>query len=74
MNTMTSEEPKDQTGNYAEERLLPFYTLLSISSSRSLVVDLIYMEENLMSLEKLDRASPDLWPEQSEYISRNAML
>ena len=74
MNIMTSEEPKDQTGKYAEERLLPLYTLVSIYSSLSLVVDLIYMEENLMSLEKLDRASPDLWPEQSEYILRNAML
>lgn len=33
--------------------------------------DLSCVEESLMSLEKLDRASPDLWPEQSEYISEN---
>ncbi|XP_034951438.1 protein lin-52 homolog isoform X2 [Chelonus insularis] len=31
------------------------------------------MEESLMSLEKLDRSSPDLWPEQSvgEFIHQN---
>ncbi|XP_063977876.1 protein lin-52 homolog isoform X2 [Diachasmimorpha longicaudata] len=28
--------------------------------------ELACVEESLMSLEKLDRASPDLWPEQSE--------
>ncbi|KZC13499.1 Protein lin-52 like protein [Dufourea novaeangliae] len=33
--------------------------------------DLICVEESLMSLEKLDRASPDLWPEQSEFMLRN---
>ncbi|XP_068977142.1 protein lin-52 homolog isoform X1 [Bombus flavifrons] len=33
--------------------------------------DLICVEESLMSLEKLDRASPDLWPEQSKYILCN---
>lgn len=34
----------------------------------SCFIDLSCIEESLMSLEKLDRASPDLWPEQSEYI------
>ncbi|XP_014478088.1 PREDICTED: protein lin-52 homolog isoform X3 [Dinoponera quadriceps] len=36
--------------------------------------DLSCVEENLMSLEKLDRASPDLWPEQSvhEFVAQNS--
>ncbi|XP_076764754.1 protein lin-52 homolog isoform X2 [Xylocopa sonorina] len=38
--------------------------------------DLICVEESLMSLEKLDRASPDLWPEQipgvSEFVAQNS--
>lgn len=34
----------------------------------SCFIDLSCIEESLMSLEKLDRASPDLWPEQSEYL------
>lgn len=34
----------------------------------SCFIDLSCVEESLMSLEKLDRASPDLWPEQSEYL------
>ncbi|XP_029037350.1 protein lin-52 homolog isoform X2 [Osmia bicornis bicornis] len=36
--------------------------------------DLICVEESLMSLEKLDRASPDLWPEQSvnEFVAQHS--
>ncbi|XP_014598500.1 PREDICTED: protein lin-52 homolog isoform X3 [Polistes canadensis] len=36
--------------------------------------DLTCVEESLMSLEKLDRASPDLWPEQSvnEFVVKNS--
>lgn len=38
--------------------------------------DLICVEESLMSLEKLDRASPDLWPEQipgvNEFVAQNS--
>ncbi|XP_011140710.1 protein lin-52 homolog isoform X1 [Harpegnathos saltator] len=42
--------------------------------------DLSCVEENLMSLEKLDRASPDLWPEQTsdevpgvhEFVAQNS--
>ncbi|XP_043466504.1 protein lin-52 homolog isoform X2 [Leptopilina heterotoma] len=36
--------------------------------------ELTIVEESLMSLEKLDRASPDLWPEQSvnEYVAQNS--
>ncbi|XP_067210886.1 protein lin-52 homolog isoform X5 [Linepithema humile] len=36
--------------------------------------DLSCVEESLMSLEKLDRASPDLWPEQSmhEFVAQNS--
>ncbi|XP_017881669.1 protein lin-52 homolog [Ceratina calcarata] len=38
--------------------------------------DLICVEESLMSLEKLDRASPDLWPEQipgvHEFVAQNS--
>ncbi|XP_020281140.1 protein lin-52 homolog isoform X2 [Pseudomyrmex gracilis] len=38
--------------------------------------DLSCMEESLMSLEKLDRASPDLWPEQipgvHEFVAQNS--
>ncbi|XP_035730012.1 protein lin-52 homolog isoform X6 [Vespa mandarinia] len=36
--------------------------------------DLTCVEESLMSLEKLDRASPDLWPEQSvnEFVAQNS--
>ncbi|XP_053974070.1 protein lin-52 homolog isoform X1 [Hylaeus anthracinus] len=42
--------------------------------------DLICVEESLMSLEKLDRASPDLWPEQTinqvpgvnEFVAQNS--
>ncbi|KAK0086206.1 hypothetical protein PV325_003600 [Microctonus aethiopoides] len=35
--------------------------------------ELSCVEDSLMSLEKLDRASPDLWPEQSvnEFIAQN---
>ncbi|XP_015127465.1 protein lin-52 homolog isoform X4 [Diachasma alloeum] len=37
--------------------------------------ELACVEESLMSLEKLDRASPDLWPEQipgvNEFIAQN---
>ncbi|PBC34004.1 Protein lin-52 [Apis cerana cerana] len=36
--------------------------------------DLICVEESLMSLEKLDRASPDLWPEQKKIIYRVIIL
>ncbi|XP_043284819.1 protein lin-52 homolog isoform X3 [Venturia canescens] len=37
--------------------------------------DLTCVEESLMSLEKLDRASPDLWPEQSvnEFVAQNSL-
>ncbi|KAL0117911.1 hypothetical protein PUN28_008946 [Cardiocondyla obscurior] len=36
--------------------------------------DLSCIEDSLMSLEKLDRASPDLWPEQSvhEFVAQNS--
>ncbi|XP_047345889.1 protein lin-52 homolog isoform X4 [Vespa velutina] len=42
--------------------------------------DLTCVEESLMSLEKLDRASPDLWPEQTtdevpgvnEFVAQNS--
>ncbi|XP_046433016.1 lin-52 protein isoform X6 [Neodiprion pinetum] len=36
--------------------------------------ELLAVDESLMSLEKLDRASPDLWPEQSvnEYVAQNS--
>ncbi|XP_012284594.1 protein lin-52 homolog isoform X3 [Orussus abietinus] len=36
--------------------------------------DLTIIEESLMSFEKLDRASPDLWPEQSvnEFVAQNS--
>ncbi|XP_011062662.1 PREDICTED: protein lin-52 homolog isoform X1 [Acromyrmex echinatior] len=38
--------------------------------------DLSCIEESLMSLEKLDRASPDLWPEQipgvHEFVAQNS--
>ncbi|XP_015186829.1 PREDICTED: protein lin-52 homolog isoform X4 [Polistes dominula] len=43
--------------------------------------DLTCVEESLMSLEKLDRASPDLWPEQiatdevpgvNEFVAQNS--
>lgn len=38
--------------------------------------DLMCAEENLMSFEKLDRASPDLWPEQipgvNEFVAQNS--
>ncbi|XP_029159843.1 protein lin-52 homolog isoform X3 [Nylanderia fulva] len=36
--------------------------------------DLCAIEESLMSFEKLDRASPDLWPEQSvhEFVAQNS--
>ncbi|XP_066589105.1 protein lin-52 homolog isoform X1 [Prorops nasuta] len=38
--------------------------------------DLTCVEDNLMSLEKLDRASPDLWPEQipgvNEFVAQNS--
>ncbi|XP_017765571.1 PREDICTED: protein lin-52 homolog isoform X1 [Eufriesea mexicana] len=38
--------------------------------------DLICVEESLMSFEKLDRASPDLWPEQipgvNEFVAQNS--
>lgn len=38
-------------------------------------IDLICIEESLMSLENLDRASPDLWPEQipgvHEFVAQN---
>ncbi|XP_011255917.1 protein lin-52 homolog isoform X1 [Camponotus floridanus] len=42
--------------------------------------DLSCVEESLMSLEKLDRASPDLWPEQTsnevpgvhEFVAQNS--
>lgn len=37
-------------------------------------IHVLYLVEaedpDLMSFEKLDRASPDLWPEQSEYMCR----
>ncbi|XP_011346665.1 protein lin-52 homolog isoform X2 [Ooceraea biroi] len=40
--------------------------------------DLSSVEESLMSLEKLDRASPDLWPEQipgvHEFVAQNSPL
>ncbi|XP_043284818.1 protein lin-52 homolog isoform X2 [Venturia canescens] len=39
--------------------------------------DLTCVEESLMSLEKLDRASPDLWPEQipgvNEFVAQNSL-
>ncbi|XP_071632014.1 lin-52 protein isoform X4 [Temnothorax longispinosus] len=40
----------------------------------SCFIDLSCIEESLMSLEKLDRASPDLWPEQSvhEFVAQNS--
>lgn len=31
-------------------------------------IPLTSLEESLLSLEKLDRASPELWPEQSKYL------
>ncbi|XP_015511502.1 lin-52 protein isoform X1 [Neodiprion pinetum] len=42
--------------------------------------ELLAVDESLMSLEKLDRASPDLWPEQTndevpgvnEYVAQNS--
>ncbi|XP_015511503.1 lin-52 protein isoform X2 [Neodiprion pinetum] len=38
--------------------------------------ELLAVDESLMSLEKLDRASPDLWPEQipgvNEYVAQNS--
>ncbi|XP_012284593.1 protein lin-52 homolog isoform X2 [Orussus abietinus] len=38
--------------------------------------DLTIIEESLMSFEKLDRASPDLWPEQipgvNEFVAQNS--
>ncbi|XP_032685710.1 protein lin-52 homolog isoform X2 [Odontomachus brunneus] len=38
--------------------------------------DLSCVDDNLMSLEKLDRASPDLWPEQipgvHEFVAQNS--
>ncbi|XP_078036461.1 DREAM core complex component lin-52 isoform X1 [Augochlora pura] len=36
--------------------------------------DLICVEESLMSFENLDRASPDLWPEQSESLLQTLYL
>lgn len=33
-----------------------------------MIKDELQDDGGLLSLEKLDRASPDLWPEKSEYI------
>lgn len=67
MNIMTTEDPTDQSGNIFKISLNK-----TIRSSFIFVyssfTDLICVEESLMSLEKLDRASPDLWPEQSKCI------
>lgn len=63
---MTTEEPTEpgifEIYIYFNEIIINF-TLIYF-----LFIDLICVEESLMSLEKLDRASPDLWPEQSRYI------
>lgn len=37
-----------------------------------MIKDELHDDEGLLSLEKLDRASPDLWPEKSKYaLKRN---
>lgn len=65
MNIMTTEEPTEpgifEIYIYFNKIIINF-TLIYF-----LFIDLICVEESLMSLEKLDRASPDLWPEQSRY-------
>lgn len=33
-------------------------------------IPLTSLEESLLSLEKLDRASPELWPEQSKFLGQ----
>ncbi|KYN02512.1 Protein lin-52 like protein [Cyphomyrmex costatus] len=51
-----------------------------IKTVDSCFIDLSCIEESLMSLEKLDRASPDLWPEQTsnevpgvhEFVAQNS--
>lgn len=65
MNIMTTEEPTEP-GIYIYiyfNKIIINFTFIYFS-----FIDLICVEESLMSLEKLDRASPDLWPEQSRYI------
>lgn len=65
MNIMTTEEPTEPgiyIYIYFNEIIINFTFIYF------LFIDLICVEESLMSLEKLDRASPDLWPEQSRYI------
>lgn len=65
MNIMTTEEPTEP-GIYVYiyfNKIIINFTFIYF-----LFIDLICVEESLMSLEKLDRASPDLWPEQSRYI------
>lgn len=47
---------------------MKIFQVQKIKVINSCFVDLSCIEESLMSLEKLDRASPELWPEKSEYL------
>ncbi|KAI4497843.1 hypothetical protein M0802_006959 [Mischocyttarus mexicanus] len=79
---MATEEPVDQTVNILLLTLRKcIRVLINLSiSDFSTLGDLTCVEESLMSLEKLDRASPDLWPEQTtdevpgvnEFVAQNS--
>ncbi|PSN50016.1 Protein lin-52 [Blattella germanica] len=62
---MAQERPKQNLGgiSQAEKREI-FEHKMSGSQSVQSVDAMIPLEESLLSLEKLDRTSPELWPEQ----------